>query len=365
MGTNPSIIDGLRQLIEARQQNGVKTPLSPAALQIARQYNLLPPDVTPTPPPSPTAPQIEPHTAVTLSDTVKAYPDLLNAFLIQREAPAARLYMLLRAIDQNGRGWLEIGAVRQITDDAHMFTWRRLRQILEAGNGRFWDITNHGRIRYKSVAKLAQELNCDRLNASPVNFPVQAIIKSTKTFKAHCLAAWHAGQSDNNPITRKVLRDVTGVSETSQREYDKIAGTTAQLNIAITDKKWTDRQAREEYTWGHGRSVFRFVDLRGKQPHLKRYDQMIAYRLPNSYTADMSQAPRGKQRRINQKIRPRIYVGRGISLDRRYYQDAELAARAFGRGKQELLIRVGTTIIPKADRPSKLAGAAIWGEMRQ
>ncbi len=309
------------------------------------------------------------ETAVSLPDKVKVYPTLMNGFIAQGESVAARLYMLLRLVDKEGRGWLDRAYIRHLITDKtspyHMWTQQYFGQVLRKGNGRFWQLTHNGRIRYKKVKLIVDELDCGKLEAVPVYMPSAAIVESLKTFKANCLAAFHAGRNEVNPITRQVIRNITGVSETSQREYDKITNTRSQTNICLTGKDWNKENLRE-YNWKRGKNAFRFVDVHGK--YSEPFTESIAYRLSNSYHPNMAQAPKGRQRRINREIDLVKYVGRqnavqGISsnVKRRYYSDEGEAAKARSKNDHESFYRLGATFEPKADSKPKFTIAGVWG----
>ena len=71
--------------------------------------------------------------------TVKVYPDIALGMLREEAAAAGRLWLLLRYLDGDGRGWLRIDSIRQRLSEKesplHLCSWRQLRNLLRAGEG--------------------------------------------------------------------------------------------------------------------------------------------------------------------------------------------------------------------------------------
>jgi hypothetical protein len=77
-----------------------------------------------------------------LPDAFPLHPGLALALLRQKEVAVGRLWLLLRLLDSEGRGWLSRADIEAAFTDpdspTHLCTPRYLRQLLAEGNGRFW-----------------------------------------------------------------------------------------------------------------------------------------------------------------------------------------------------------------------------------
>ena len=74
--------------------------------------------------------------------TIKHYPTIGIAALKEEKATIYRVWLVCRYLDRDGRGWLSVQDGRERLTDTdsqlRLFTWRRLRQVLTQGHGRFW-----------------------------------------------------------------------------------------------------------------------------------------------------------------------------------------------------------------------------------
>ena len=106
---------------------------------------------------------------------IKLHPELAAAFLKHEVAAAARIWLLLRESDADGRGWIAVvDARQQLTDKAshlRICGWRQLRNLLHTGSGVFWE-RDKEQIWLRSVAKVAHQLEVDRLSR-PIAIPNQ------------------------------------------------------------------------------------------------------------------------------------------------------------------------------------------------
>lgn len=98
--------------------------------------------------------------------TLKMHPTLLLALLRQQYEAVGRVWLLCRYIDTVGCGWLPLETVvHQLTKSSsplNICGKRRLRQLLAAGEGRFWrrEKSNDGiRVWLMSVARVAKTLD--------------------------------------------------------------------------------------------------------------------------------------------------------------------------------------------------------------
>ncbi len=250
--------------------------------------------------------------------TVKVYPALAIAMLKEGYAPQARVYYLLRHLDQVGRGWLDVDEIReQLTGkDAELRiankkvnptnAWRSLRGILNKGEGIFWNRDDVGRLWLQGAAKIAATLNCDRITGYPVHLPITRLLGGIKEVRASLYATFHTGREKDptkkgivhRPISQATVREVTGIPEATQRRYNKVAKVRAYKHYA-TGRKF-DRERFKDSLYERWGNAFKFTDYNGK--HGPAQAAYIGHRLPNSYTTKTLQASKGRQAKINKHI---------------------------------------------------------------
>lgn len=313
------------------------------------------PDELPAVIPSPTKPT-----------TVRAYSGLMAAVLrADHQAPAARVWLLLRAHDRPGRGMVEVTAARELLASKRspwrVMGWRRLRQILAAGDGLFWH-RHGGRLRLASPARVVAALDGQSLGR-PVLLPVAALLGGIGEARAAMFAATFTGKWAGRPISRATIRRISGVPEATQRVYSRRGGLNAQRNYALSPIRWDDQAARQELAHRQaGRPVLPFVDWPGRMG--KPRETLCAWPLPKSYTTSYDAAPKGRMRKDKKQLNALVsYAARGTG--RRppveYHADLEAAAlAAVQRPRVEHLAALGTGPTVDASRRPRLRGVRVW-----
>ena len=138
------------------------------------------------------------------------------------------------------------------------------------------------------------------------------------------------------PIARDTLAALSGVGASSQRAYEAQTGVDVQTNFAVGER--ATREHQEERAWRQGRALFTLKDYRGYQGRKGR--TYLAWQLPNSYSGEHSHRPKGRQKRINRRLKDLVTqgmpgnVGRASETRkprRTYYPNGRLAAQAHGR----------------------------------
>jgi hypothetical protein len=280
------------------------------------------------------------------ADWVKHYPDIGLGMLRQELAAPGRLWLMLRYLDREGRGFLRIDNLKaQLTNKTSSLRLcgrRQLRNLLRDGAGVFWTRDKTG-IWLRSAARVAADLQVEQLTGRPVALPVAAILEGVGTFRAHLYAAFHSGRLKETPDGRRVMpiaRDtmvqLSGVGRSSQRVYEDKVGIAVQANFAVgevsTKEKW------EKRAWQQGRALFELKDYLGQQG--KKGKTYLAWQLPNSYTGQHRHQPRGRQKRINRELKDLVMQGmpgngEGTSETQKpekvYFPNGKLAAKAYGR----------------------------------
>lgn len=261
------------------------------------------PESTPiVPEPAPTTPESSHLSLILESETIRVYPSVLAGILKQELAPCGRVWLLARYLDKSGRGWITEHELREALTNKgsplRICGWRRLRQILQQGNNTLWQKDSLGRIWLYSNKKVAINLELERLTGKSVHLPIKTLIGSIATTKAAFYASFHAGRRET-PISRATLQSITGVSERSQRTYDKLANVTTQTNFSLDEV--ANKATEKEAAYDAGSAFFIFEDTAGKFG--RKGQKYHARQLPNSYTTTYEAVRSKQQQKINQALR--------------------------------------------------------------
>ena len=248
---------------------------------------------------------------------VRLQPALALAILGAELVPAGRIWLLLRVLDEAGRGWLPSDRVReQLTrkeSKTRVCGRRQLRNLLNQGQGIFWTrqhsrAGSQERLWLKSPARVAAALGLERLAGRPVEIPLAVLLGGIGRVRAYFYASFHgsrqSGVDPGAPISRARLATLTHVPPRTQRFYDGAARVKRIANYAV-GADYTTENIRER-AWQHGRAVFKFIDHQGKQGHAGC--SYVAWRLPNSYAID-GQASSDKEKRNNKRPVDLVTIG--------------------------------------------------------
>ncbi|HFC12937.1 MAG TPA: hypothetical protein ENJ56_08860, partial [Anaerolineae bacterium] len=250
-----------------------------------------------------------PATAAPLTNPATSQPistDLLLAFLKHNTANEGRVWLLSRALDTKGQGWLSVETLRaQLTHKAsktHICGWRRLRQILAAGDKRFWQRDKQGRIWLRSQARVALALGVTAPKFKHIALPLTSLTGSLAQAKANFYAAVHSGRGSAektpNPISRITLRHLTAIPERSQQRYDAA--------VAINKKQATaigaiyQEETHQQYAW-EGKALFKFTDRCGKIGVAGEI--YSAWRLPTQYEPHHPTITTAASKRLRRQIK--------------------------------------------------------------
>lgn len=240
-----------------------------------------------------------------LPTTVKLYPDVAIGMLRQEEVAVGRIWLLLRALDSAGRGWLEETAVRrQLTrkqSELQVCGWRHLRNLLNRGEGRFWQRQN-GRIWLRSLPKVAHALGVTCLTTRPVRLPVAVLTQSIGQVRAHLYASFHSGRGrpdrPANPIARETIAAVTTVRPRIQRLYEKRARVRRRRNFGVGAP--ATETGRQEQAWQRGNALFELTDNNGVQG--RPGETYLAWQLPNSYVGPHQPYSEAHHKHLHQEL---------------------------------------------------------------
>jgi hypothetical protein len=259
--------------------------------------------------------------------------------LRRKETAAGRVWLLLRHLDRDGRGWVTVDEALTALSADHsplrICGRRQATNLLAQGEGLYWD---RGTRRVKtgplddattkrppvprrdvpclwlrSTPRVAAALGVERLSVAPVAVEVAQLTRSIGHVRAHLFASFHSGRQKTDllsgrpqprgPIARETMQTLAAVCPNSQRRYERRAGVVRQTAFAIgPEAPARDRQTAvaQETAWQRGRAHFTLTDRRGRfGPPGRTY---LAWQLPNEYTGPHRRLGRGRMKRMNRAL---------------------------------------------------------------
>ncbi|MBK7180759.1 MAG: hypothetical protein IPH82_26880 [Chloroflexi bacterium] len=281
---------------------------------------------------------------------ITMHPSLALALLQQERVAEGRLWLLLRALDEHGRGWWQRREITAVltgsatavltgeTSHPPLCTPRYLRQLLAQGEGLFWRQDEAGKVWLRGQAKVAADLGLRRLRGRAVSLPLDILYRPIGELRAHLYASFHSGRgAEAGPISRETLRDLSGASPRTQQTYERKARVRVQPCLAVGEPATAANL--QEHAWQHGRAAFTFTDPLGQRGRPGRSYQ--ARRLPNCYHGPH---PTGSRpRRLNRQLAGLCHQGdagngrldgwvNGRWAERRYYTAGATAVQGWTGG---------------------------------
>ena len=347
-----------------------------SVLRVAQERHAAQPDGKPLAPRSTYAPNPAPlqndEPACLQTAAVKLHPSLALGMLRAGQAAAGRLWLLLRYLDAQGRGWVDLEAARQqLTQKGaplRICGRRQLRHLLTQGEMVFW-ARRGPRIWLRSTAKAAAALGVSRLSCRPVAVPLDTLTQGMGAVRAHFYASFHSGRRQAMPIARATLARLSSVRPRTQRSYEKRAAVQRQANYTIGPRQTSP--FAEEDAWQHGTASFHFIDHQGRQGRVGT--AYLAWQLPNSYYGPHAPQPRGRQKRINQELAVLFNEGMTGNDQNPVGHVAERAKRFYGSGRDAARARLRRPIseVYWLDKPALLDNGRhptrryqLWGCIR-
>lgn len=258
-------------------------------------------------------------------ESVVVYNEVLVAILKAKEVALARVWLVARALDPQGCGHVPV------VDLYEMFpslSSRRVRQILEQGEGRYWTV-GAGVVYLRSQEKVANRLGVNRVRCHSLAVPVAKLVRSVRAAKAVFWNAVHCGRKSSHPISREALSNFGVKDPRTQRSLERLEGVTAEQQFAILGPaNEYDRQQAEE----SGEPIFIVNDYKG---HLgKRGRTYLARHLPNVYSGTLKAVSHGKKW-FNRRLCKLHEKGPGANtrpqIERTFFADGKQAGRAWDK----------------------------------
>jgi hypothetical protein len=230
---------------------------------------------------------------------IKTYMEINLAALNAGEEKLIRVWYLARFLDEEGSGVVLAERVEELLACSS----RNFQRLLRQGDGKYWRRCKSKRglvLILIGFVRVSRRLGVFYEKGSrPVLIPLREFVGGVGRLRAALYSSVHALR-DGRPISRAVLKSITGIPERTQREYDKIAGVEVRRNFALADTVSLEREKRAFRVW-----------LRGGT-------KGWGFQLPNSYRVSYPLGCRGMMSNVSLPKRALIdyyHFGR----DRRLY----------------------------------------------
>ena len=154
-----------------------------------------------------------------MSQGVRLFPQLAHAALTRKEPGLLATWAVLRASDATGSGRLDYeAAVAAVIAGRGVFRHRAL-QLLRKGDPQYWSRSGDF-VWIRSAKKLAGILGVEHVSTERLLDP-DTLRGSAASLRAVFYAMVHATDEDGSPLTRRKIREITSVPESTQRRYDR------------------------------------------------------------------------------------------------------------------------------------------------
>lgn len=170
-------------------------------------------------------PTSDPIAAVTVPNWIEIFPELAFAALKLEEPDLLVAHALLRAWDREqsrGTGLVPRPAARMLIAIARSLQRRQTERTLARGDGSYWELIDL-RVRLHSLGRVAETLGVARVGRGHV-VPVDNFGSGIAALRAALLAVAYRTDDQGTPLTRRLLREITGIPESTQRLYDRRYG---------------------------------------------------------------------------------------------------------------------------------------------
>ena len=253
---------------------------------------------------------------------VKAYPGLSQAAIRNGQARQLRLWLLLRSLDSQGKGWIEYEEAQK-SFLALGLSRRSFRDTLSKGEGVWW-VKNRGRIFLRGLEKV-----CLRFGVLPGRPVMVQLDRSLSKFKA----ALYTSFLNSRTISRAALRRLWGVSRTTMRRWEEVLGVDVRPNLGYASESLGEGEGIGFLAFDPEGVPYWEITLRGRR--------FLAWTIPNTYTYSVVETvPYGLARKVAKRIRP-LLGGEG-ELRRLYFHEAKRAGKYLRKAGPPVYVWHGT-----------------------
>lgn len=315
-GVSWALWNANRELHKRRAGLPGASVVAPVASEGATEDNQLPASNEPSPVAAP-CPKAR--------GTVTVFNEVLIAILQAKEVATGRVWLVARGTDAEGCGRVPVA---DLYEALPKLTTRRVRQVLQAGEGKYWYV-GRAHLYLISQEKVAARLGVGRIRRDAVAVTVAKMAQSVKAAKAVMWNAVHCGRKSAHPISRVTLSGMGVKDPRTQRSLEQMEGIrSAQQYAVIGSNNPYDRRQAEE----NEEPVFTLQDHKGVMG--KRGRVYLARHLPNIYTGTLQTVAHGKKW-FNRQLRKLHDKGSGAKtrpqIERVFFADGKRAGRAWDK----------------------------------
>lgn len=200
----------------------------------------------------------------------------LKSFRIAEAGGAWRLIVLAKNLDETGLGKVERRRLRAYSKHLGIST-KQFNRWLSAA--RYYDMvqdvqseSGEWMLILASNSTIAKTLGC-KARYRVVSLPAKYFV--SKGWRAYVFATWQSVFTNNGErlVSQKKQAELTGISEQTQRQFNKQAGVQSRKNYAVSNIHANGYSAVLEF--GNRAGLFEYWD---KEKHQK----YLGWRIPNS-----------------------------------------------------------------------------------
>lgn len=196
---------------------------------------------------------------------VEVFPEVAHAALKEKEQGQLAVWLLLRAIDGRGSGRIAAVDARKLIAEARGLSQRQARRLLGSGESRYWVRDPGGHVRYLRTSRLCARLGVERVSRLR-RIRVSDLGAGEAALKASLAATVYRWDDLGSPLTRRKVRELTGIPEGTQRRYENTYGHAQLVERVFT--KITDERPGDVVSWFAHDGVWGF--FRGRHGQLMR-----------------------------------------------------------------------------------------------
>ena len=248
------------------------------------------------------------------------YPDILLHAARGKNGGAVRLWFLAKHFNPGGCGVIPNKAFRHyVINDLKMKRGTYDVWLARALHIKLLERQGEN-LKLAGIARAAVILGVEYIE-QPVDMPLDKLIK--KGWLSWVWGAWLLCNGFTRPISRAALRDLSGVPERNQRDYENRAGVINHANYA-------------KHKGANTKETFYHLKIEKGRPVFDHEGQTLE-RLPNSReikNKHIQTAPKGRTRRVNSQLQDLLNIGGRDpkqTITRRYCQGEKQTGAALKR----------------------------------
>ena len=181
-------------------------------------------------------PRLRPGASAVTASTlrIRLFPELAHAALLCGREGQLATWAILRAHDASGCGWLAHDVAVSAVTAGRGVSERQAVRLVDSGVPGFWQIAK-GRVWLTAPAKLATLLSVRRVTRERELAP-DDLRSGRAALRATLYATVYRCDEGGSPLTRRKVREITGVPQSTQRRYDRWGQVerVSEVHVALT-----------------------------------------------------------------------------------------------------------------------------------